>query len=82
MALEKCLSRKVKEYIIINFVFIKITSKNRYKFREKEALNLQDFLLRMLHPQPEKRATASEMLSHPWLQEEDNLDVKMSDEEH
>lgn len=36
----------------------------------------------MLHPQPEKRATAHEMLKHPWLNKEDKIDVKMSDEEH
>jgi len=35
--------------------------------KEKEAKALQDFMMPMLHCLPEKRATAKEMLDHPWL---------------
>ncbi|XP_055388914.1 SRSF protein kinase 3-like [Condylostylus longicornis] len=39
----------------------------RYKLPPREAENLADFLLPMLALDPTKRATAQEMLKHPWL---------------
>ena len=39
----------------------------KYNFEKEEAENLNDFLSQMLEYYPEKRATAQEMLSHPWL---------------
>ena len=35
----------------------------------------------MLHWDPEQRASAQQMLNHPWLKEESNYDTKMSAEE-
>lgn len=40
----------------------------KYHFPEDEALSLSDFLLPMLEIVPSQRASAQEMLSHPWLQ--------------
>lgn len=51
----------------------------KYKIREAEAQALSDFLLPMLEWYPERRATAQEMLSHPWLNMPDNYDTFMSD---
>ena len=53
----------------------------KYKFKESEAKALADFLMPMLHWDPEKRASAQQMLNHPWLQEESNYDTKMTPEE-
>ena len=50
--------------------------------RETEAQALTDFLLPMLAWYPEKRATAQEMLSHPWLYMKANYDYKMNDKEY
>lgn len=36
----------------------------------------------MLIYEPEKRATAQEMLNHPWLNQEFSLDYKMTDREY
>lgn len=38
-----------------------------YKMKPNEAQEFSDFLLPMLAWEPDKRATAKEMLSHPWL---------------
>ncbi|KAM9305155.1 SRSF protein kinase 1-like [Gastrophryne carolinensis] len=42
--------------------------KEKYEWREEDAAAFADFLLPMLELVPEKRATASQCLSHPWLQ--------------
>lgn len=39
----------------------------RYKLTHAEAENLTDFLLPMLAIDPKQRATAAQMLRHPWL---------------
>eukprot|EP00727_Mastigamoeba_balamuthi_P013072 m51a1_g8388 putative srsf protein kinase 1 (645) ;mRNA; f:205355-207890 len=39
----------------------------KYKFSSQEAQEISDFLLPMLVYLPEKRATAKQMLEHPWL---------------
>ncbi len=49
--------------------------------REKEAESLADFLLPMLEWYPEKRATAQEMLKHPWLNMKSNYDTAMDEAE-
>jgi len=38
--------------------------------------------MKMLTWYPEKWATAQEMLSHPWLQLDDNYDTKLADDEY
>ena len=53
----------------------------KYKFRIQDAESLTSFLLPMLEFRPEKRITAQESLSNPWLGES-NSNYKMSDEEY
>ena len=64
----------------------KVISKNekidRYHIKEKEAQALADFLLPMLEWYPEKRATAAQMLSHPWLYMKGEKNIKMSEKEY
>jgi len=54
----------------------------KYRIKEDEAKLLSDFLLPMLDWYPSRRATAEEMLSHPWLTAEKNYDYKISEEEY
>jgi serine/threonine protein kinase len=49
--------------------------------KEADARAFADFLLPMLEWDPEKRASAQDMLNHPWLHSEPNYDSKMSAEE-
>lgn len=53
----------------------------KYRIKEEEAASLTSFLLPMLIYEPEKRATAEEMLSHPWLTMPNNYNTKMSERE-
>lgn len=53
----------------------------KYKIKETEALFLADFLLPMLEYLPEKRATAQEMLNHPWLTQQADFDYMMNERE-
>lgn len=39
----------------------------KYDWDPKDAQDMSDFLVPMLHFDPEKRATAAECLKHPWL---------------
>ncbi|XP_071705843.1 uncharacterized protein [Rutidosis leptorrhynchoides] len=41
--------------------------KEKYEFSEQDATDLADFLVPILDFVPEKRPTAAECLSHPWL---------------
>lgn len=54
----------------------------KYRFIESEAESLAEFLLPMLEWYPEKRATAKEMLEHPWLQMESNYDYLLSERDY
>ena len=54
----------------------------KYKIKIKEAESLADFLVPMLQYYPERRATAQQMLSHPWLTQEANFEYKMSEREY
>ncbi len=54
----------------------------KYRFREVEAQALTDFLLPMLEWDPQKRATAQQMLSHPWLDMPSVCDTKMKEKEY
>jgi len=51
----------------------------KYHIKENEAIALSNFLLPMLEYYPEKRASAREMLNHPWLKMNSNFDYKLSD---
>ena len=50
--------------------------------KEEEASALSDFLLPMLRYYPNQRATAQEMLNHPWLNMASNFDCHMSEREY
>lgn len=54
----------------------------KYRFKELEAQSLTDFLLPMLEWDPQKRATAQQMLSHPWLRMPSEYDTKMKEKEY
>jgi len=51
----------------------------KYHFKKNEAIALNEFLLPMLEYCPEKRASAKQMLNHPWLKMESKLNYIMSD---
>ena len=54
---------------------------DKYYFKEKEAQALTDFIMPMLEYFPEKRATARQMLKHPWLNMTQNFDYLMNNDE-
>jgi serine/threonine-protein kinase SRPK3 len=54
----------------------------KYRFRPTESEALADFLIGMLTWYPDRRATAQEMLDHPWLKMPRNDNYKLSDEEY
>ena len=51
---------------------------DKYKFNDKEATAFADFLLPMLRWDPNKRATAEQMLRHPWLTMDADYDTKVA----
>jgi len=53
----------------------------KYRIKENEAGALADFLLPMLEWYPDRRATAQDMINHPWLNMPKNYDYYMSDKE-
>lgn len=54
----------------------------KYRIKEDEAIAMADFLVPMLEWYPEKRATAQEMLSHPWFDMKPNYEYKYTDREY
>ena len=70
--------RRVKE---IKYVPLKDILVKKYHFKEFEAQALTDFLLPMLEFYPERRASARELLRHPWLTMPANYDYHMSEAE-
>lgn len=62
------------QYFPLKSVLIK-----KYHFKENEAQALSDFMMPMLEYYPEKRASAKQMLAHPWLTMPANFDTHMSD---
>ncbi len=54
----------------------------KYRIKEEEAGALADFLMPMLEWYPDRRATARQMLAHPWLTMSPCYDYKMSEKEH
>lgn len=55
---------------------------DKYLIKEDEAQAFGDFLLPMLRWHHDKRASAQEMLSHPWLNMPDNYDYKFTKKEY
>ena len=70
--------KKIKNIENINIEDILI---KKYHFKEKEAKSFTDFIMPMLEYYPEKRATARQMLKHPWLKMPANFDYLMNDKE-
>lgn len=54
----------------------------KYRIKEEEAKALNDFLMPMLNYHPERRATAQDMLKHPWLNMPDNFEYRMTEREY
>ena len=71
--------RKIKG---LNFWPLKKVLVEKYRFKEEEATSFAEFLIPMLDWDPEKRASAQQMLNHPWLQMDKIYDTKMTDEEY
>ena len=51
----------------------------KYQWDERSAFELADFLIPMLEFDPTKRATAEQCLQHPWLDDDDNSTVRVTD---
>ena len=68
--------RRIKK---LNYFPLEKVLTTKYNFKEKEAKALSDFLMPMLQYYPYKRATARELLRHPWLSMPPNFDYKISD---
>ena len=68
--------RRIKK---LNYFPLEKVLTTKYNFKEKEAKALSDFLMPMLEYYPYKRATARELLRHPWLSMPANFDYKISD---
>jgi serine/threonine protein kinase len=66
----------------LQFWPLKSVLMEKYRVKESEAEGLNDFLMPMLQYFPEKRASAQDMLSHPWLTMEPNFEFKMSDRDY
>lgn len=67
----------------LNFWPLKKVLVEKYRIKEEQAQGLADFLLPMLDWNHETRATAEEMLKHPWLESTNNsVDFKYSDREY
>ena len=70
--------RRVKD---IKYIPLKDILIHKYHIKEYEAQALNDFMMPMLEWYPEKRASARELLRHPWLNMPANYDYYMSDTE-
>lgn len=66
----------------LNFWPLKKVLVEKYRIKEDEAQCLADFLLPMLSWNHETRASAEEMLKHPWFDMPDNYDFKYTDREY
>lgn len=66
----------------LNFWPLKKVLVEKYRIKEEEAVSLADFLLPMLTWNHETRASAQEMLKHPWLDMEQNFDFKYTEREY
>ena len=68
--------RRIKK---LNYFSLEKILTTKYNFKQKEAKALSDFLMPMLEYYPYKRATARELLRHPWLSMPADFDYKISD---
>ena len=66
--LDTCVNwteEKLKEWPLYNVLL------ERYRLNDIEARSLSSFLLEMLKWKPKDRASARDLLKHPWLKEND-----------
>ena len=77
----KYFNKKGKLRRIKNLVYYPLKSVlvEKYHFKEKEAEALADFMKPMLEYYPQKRASARELLRHPWLTMPADFDFKISE---
>ena len=75
------IKRKLRRIKKLVYYPLKSVLVEKYHFKEKEAKALSDFLMPMLEYYPEKRASARELLRHPWLTMPPNYDYLMSEAE-
>ena len=66
----------------LSFWPVKKVLTDKYFIREEEAQAFADFLLPMLEWHHDRRATAQDMLNHPWLNMTDNYDYKYTKKEY
>jgi len=66
----------------LNYWPLKKVLMEKYRVKEEEALALSDFLVPMLEWYPHKRATAQQMLNHPWLNRTSNYEYKYTEKEY
>lgn len=66
----------------LSFWPVKKVLTDKYFIREEEAQAFADFLLPMLEWHHDRRATALDMLKHPWLNMPDNYDFKYTKKEY
>jgi len=55
---------------------LKDVLREKYKFAEKDAYEISDFLLPMLNMSPRDRATARQSLQNPWVKDVDPNDFR------
>lgn len=65
----------------LNYWPLKKVLTEKYLIKENEAAALSDFLMPMLRWHHDKRATAQQMLNHPWLTMPANYNTRYSDHE-
>ena len=65
----------------LNFWPLKKVLQEKYKFNETEAQAFTDFLVPMLHWDPDKRHSAETMLNHPWLSMPNNYETRLTQAE-
>ena len=58
---------RMKKFPILNHYELKTVLQLKNKIKEKEAEGFADFLMETLVAEPEKRATAAQMLKDTWL---------------
>jgi len=68
--------RRIKKLV---YYPLKSVLVEKYHFKEKEAQALADFMMPMLEYYPNKRASARELLRHPWLKMPADFDCKISE---
>ena len=70
---------KLRRILGLQYFSLEDVLHKKYKIKTNEAKALSEFLLPMLKFYPYERASAKEMLNHPWLKMEANFDYWMSD---